>query len=195
MAFDMDDTQLIQECKKQNRHAQKTLYERFAPKMLGLCMRYCNNADTAYDLMHDGFVVVFTRIKSYSGKGSFEGWLRKIFVNIVLENFRKEKKNVIYMDEIGNPENFADDEPDSANDFHDIQEIPQEELLEMIRQLPDGYRAVFNLYVFEDMTHKEISEALGIAENTSRSQYSRAKLFLQKQIGAYLSRIKKVRDE
>lgn len=185
----MDDTQLISECKKQNKNAQKTLYERFARKMLGLCMRYCRDVDTAYDLMHDGFVVVFTQISSYSGKGSFEGWIRKIFVNIALENYRKEKQKVVYMDEIGNPEGFFDDNDSDLNGVPGVEQIPREELLKIIQQLPDGYRAVFNLYVFEEMSHKEISDVLGVSENTSRSQFSRAKMLLKKYVQTRLNEI------
>ena len=88
----MDDSQLISACKKQNRDAQRALYERFAPVMMSVCIRYCGDEDIARDLLHDGFIRVFTQIGSFTGKGSFEGWLRRIFVNLALENYRKEKR-------------------------------------------------------------------------------------------------------
>ncbi len=87
----MDDSQLIIACKKQDRNAQKVLYERYAPVMMAVCVRYCREEDMALDLLHDGFIRAFTQIGSYTGKGSFEGWLRRIFVNLALESFRKEK--------------------------------------------------------------------------------------------------------
>jgi len=88
----MDDSQLIIACKKQDRNAQKVLYERYAPVMMAVCMRYSRDQEAARDLLHDGFIRAFTQIGSFSGKGSFEGWLRRIFVNLALENFRKEKQ-------------------------------------------------------------------------------------------------------
>lgn len=180
----MDDSQLIEACKKKDRDAQKKLYEMYAPKMMGVCLRYCHNNETAWDLLHDGFFRVFTCIGSYSGKGSFEGWLRRIFVNLAIENYRYERKKNQVMTDIEQIESgeldFLDD------DSYNIGDITHEELLEMIRQLPKSYRTIFNLFVFEDMSHKEIGKMLGINESTSRSQYSRARAILRKKINAIL---------
>lgn len=175
----MDESQLIIACKKQNRSAQKALYETYAPKMLGLCMRYCKSNDTAYDFLHDGFIQVFTQIHSYSGKGSFEGWLRRVFVNVILESFRQEKKNDKFLSEL----KYLEETDTEANDvLFDMSALSHEKILGIIRKLPEGYQTVFNLFVFEDMTHKEIGQLLGISEATSRSQYTRARKMLQKQV-------------
>jgi RNA polymerase sigma-70 factor (ECF subfamily) len=180
----MDDSQLIEACKKKDRDAQRKLYEIYAPKMMGVCLRYCKNEETAWDLLHDGFFRVFTRIDSYSGKGSFEGWMRRIFVNLAIENYRFERKRNLMAIDIEQIE--SDFFILSDDDSYDTGDITQEELLDMIRQLPKSYRTVFNLFVFEDMSHKEIGKKLGINESTSRSQYSRARALLRKKIKAIL---------
>lgn len=181
----MNDSQLILACKKQNRDAQKALYEKYAPVMMAVCIRYCGDGDTARDLLHDGFIRVFTQIGSYSGKGSFEGWLRRIFVNLALENFRKEKKKNRFMEEYSYIQNS---DSDTSNDnILDIEGISKEEVFELIKSLPPGYRTVFNLYIFEDMSHREIANELGINEAASRSQFYRAKTLLKKKITAIIS--------
>lgn len=182
----MDYSHLISACKKQDRDAQKALYEKFAPIMMAVCIRYCGDEETARDLLHDGFIRVFTQIGSYEGKGSFEGWLRRIFVNVALENYRKEKKKHLFLEEYGHM--FTNETEAYADDLLDIEDIPKEEIFEMISNLPPGYRTVFNLYIFEDMSHKEIAEELGINEAASRSQFYRAKTLLKKKISAKLER-------
>jgi len=180
----MDDSQLIIACKKQDRNAQKVLYERYAPVMMAVCMRYSRDQEAARDLLHDGFIRAFTQIGSFSGKGSFEGWLRRIFVNLALENFRKEKQKNRFLEEYSYIS--AQESDDYADDLLDIENIPREEVLEMIRDLPPGYRTVFNLFIFEEMSHKEIARLLGINEAASRSQFFRAKTILKNKIKAIL---------
>ena len=184
----MDDSQLIIACKKRDSNAQKALYEEYAPKMMGVCLRYCKNDETARDLLHDGFIQVFTRIGSYEGKGSFEGWLRRIFVNVALEYYRQEQKNYRFLEEyhyeMNDSKNAAED------DMLDIENIPRHEVMAMIRELPSGYRTIFNLFIFEGMSHREIGELLGINETASRSQFFRAKSLLQKKIQTILKRDK-----
>jgi len=181
----MDDSQLIIACKKQDRNAQKALYEQYAPVMMAVCLRYCREEETARDLLHDGFIRVFTQISSYRGNGSFEGWLRRIFVNLALENYRKEKQKNRFLEEYGIMKTNMTESP--TDDMLDIENIPREEVLEMIRDLPPGYRTVFNLFIFEDMSHKEIAHLLGINEAASRSQFFRAKTILQKKVSAILN--------
>ena len=182
----MEDRQLIAACKKQDINAQRELYERYAPRMMGLCLKYCKNNDVAQDMLHDGFIKVFTQIKTYSGRGSFEGWMRRIFVNTVLEHLRKEKKKYLMIAEIDDADIQVTDE-NLERIFND--DITEETLLSMIQEMPSGYRTVFNLYVFEDMTHKQIAKQLGIKVNASRSQYSRAKSYLRNKINSYLANI------
>jgi RNA polymerase sigma-70 factor (ECF subfamily) len=141
--------------------------------MLGLCHRYVRDHEVARDLMHDGFVVVFTRIAEYRGEGSFEGWLRKIFVNTALGYIRKNNK-------------FVNAKP--VDEMYDLREngastldkMSASEILEVIGRMPAGYRTILNLYAVEGYSHIEISEMLEISESTSRSQYSRARGYLQK---------------
>jgi RNA polymerase sigma-70 factor (ECF subfamily) len=181
----MDDSQLIIACKKQDRNAQRVLYERYAPVMMTVCLRYSKEEETARDLLHDGFIRVFTQIGSFRGKGSFEGWLRRIFVNLALENYRKEKLKNRFLEEYGMQHTREQEVPD--DDPLDIGDIPREEVLDMIRDLPPGYRTVFNLFIFEELSHREIADLLGINEAASRSQFYRAKSLLQKKISAILN--------
>lgn len=182
----MEDAQLIIACKKQDRKAQKALYEKYAPIMMSVCMRYCKDEETSRDLLHDGFIRVFTQIGSFSSKGSFEGWLRRIFVNLALENYRKEQKKHRFIEEYSYLSNSDSNMMDE--DSLDIENILQEEVFEMIRSLPTGYRTVFNLFVFEDLSHKEIADQLRISESASRSQFFRAKNLLKKKITAKLGK-------
>ncbi len=166
---------LLKACIQGDRKAQRKLYEQLAPKMFPVCLRYMNNREMAEDVMQDGFVTLFSKLDSYSGTGSFEGWARKIFVNTALMQLRrndvlKESDNLDDAWDIGSPAPSA------------IQEIGHKELLELIAELPPGFRTVFNMYVIEGYSHKEIADELGISENTSRSQLQRARVILQKKI-------------
>jgi RNA polymerase sigma-70 factor (ECF subfamily) len=182
----MDESQLIAACKKQERNAQKVLYERYAPLMMTVCLRYSHDGETARDLLHDGFIHVFSQISSFESKGSFEGWLRRIFVNLALENYRKEKRKNLFLEEYKQTQiEETDIGFDGAADFEGI---PRDEILKIIQELPSGYQTVFNLFVFEDMSHKEIAQQMGISEASSRSQLSRAKAILQKKVSIFQER-------
>ena len=173
----MDESQLIKGCRKGDRLAQKELYETYSRKMMGVCLRYVNDRETARDLLQDGFVKVFTSMDSYSGAGSFEGWMRKIFVNCALEYLRKSD----VLRESTDLDNTAElIQPDSSV----ISSMSAAELMTLVHELPTGFRTVFNLFAIEGYSHKEISEMLNITESTSRSQFTRAKQMLQKRINA-----------
>ncbi|MDR1517015.1 MAG: RNA polymerase sigma factor [Dysgonamonadaceae bacterium] len=180
----MSESQLILACKEQDRKAQKELYETYGAKMMGLCLRYTNDSDSARDLLHDGFIQIFTQIGSFSSKGSFEGWLKRIFVNLALNNFRRESQEKKMIESFSYDQTMYSCGED--DDFFDLAEITRADLLGLIRELPSGYRTVVNLFIFEEMSHKEIGEALGISETSSRSQYSRAKALLKKKITAII---------
>ena len=171
----MDEIQLIKCCKENKPKAQKELYETYARKMMAVCLRYTNDRESAQDLLQDGFIKVFTAIGTYSGNGSFEGWMRKIFVNTALEYLRK---NDILR------ETVDIDSPDTLKepDYSALEKISADELMELVRELPTGFRTVFNMFAIEGYSHKEIGEALGINESTSRSQFTRAKKLLQKKL-------------
>ncbi|MCQ2142006.1 MAG: sigma-70 family RNA polymerase sigma factor [Bacteroidales bacterium] len=167
--------QLIEACKRGDRRAQKAVYDLLASKMFALCIRYMGDRTEAEDVLQEGFVYLFTKLDSFTGQGSFEGWARKIFVNAALMSLRK---NDILKDsdDIDTSINIAS-ESTSA-----VQDISYKELTKVINELPVGFRTVFNMYVVEGYSHKEIGEALGISEATSRSQLLRARAMLQKKI-------------
>lgn len=169
----MNEKQLIEGCKKGNRLAQKELYEMFSRKMMGVCLRYSNDRETARDLLQEGFVKIFMNIEAYSGIGSFEGWMRRIFVNCALEYLRKSD----VLREASDLDNSAElAEPDASV----VEQLSAQDLMGLIQRLPAGFRAVFNLFAIEGYSHKEIGEMLHITESTSRSQYTRARQLLQR---------------
>ena len=177
----MEELQLVEGCKKQDRRSQQYVYEKYARTMYGICLRYSADAEAAQDLLHDGFMKVFSHINSFEGKGSFEGWMKRVFVNMALEVIRKDKIKKQYTEDV---EDLSDvDIAEIGEDETD--KISETELLAMVQELPQGYRSVFNLYAIEDYSHKEISQMLGIAEGTSRSQYIRARLLLQEKVKEY----------
>lgn len=167
----MTDEQLIKECLSGRPSAQKTLYERFSRKMMGVCIRYSSSYEEAQDVLQDGFVKVFEKLGTYSGNGSFEGWVRRIMVNTALDSWRKNKqeREMQDIDEVGYGLSSGEDI---------VSNITAEDLLAILQTIPSGYRMVFNLYVIEGYSHKEIGEMLNITESTSKSQFSRARSYL-----------------
>lgn len=178
----MNELQIIAGCKEQKREAQKLLYEKYARKMYSICLRYSSDADAAQDLLQDGFMKVFAHIGSFQEKGSFEGWLKRIFINLALENLRKKKSIFHSSDDIQNLPEMVDE----STEDEDMYRITENELLKMVQDLPRGYSTVFNLYAIEDYSHKEIADMMGISEGTSRSQYVRARQILQEKIKQYI---------
>ena len=167
---------ILKACKKGDRSAQKALYEALAPKMFAVCLRYMGVREAAEDILQEGFITLFSKLDSYGGEGSFDGWARKIFVNTALMNLRK-KDALKESDDLDAVRNLRSD------GVSQIQDIGYHELLKLIADLPDGYRTVFNLSVIEGYSHKEIGQVLGISEATSRSQLQRARMLLQDKIG------------
>jgi RNA polymerase sigma-70 factor (ECF subfamily) len=173
----MLDQQLIAGCKRNDTWARKKLYELYAPVMLGICVRYVNEKETARDILQEGFIKVFTKIGSYSGAGSFEGWMRKIFITTALEYLRSAKAfklNVSLEDCI--------EEASNAFNINMVEKFTADEILQCINELPAGFKTVFNLYAIEGYSHAEIAEMLNIKEGTSRSQFARARQLLQTKI-------------
>jgi len=165
----------IEGAKSGDRRSQKAIYDILSGKMYAVCLRYMGDRDTAADILQDGFVTLFTKLDSYSGDGSFEGWARKIFVNTALMSLRK-KDALKDSEDVDAAWDITTDEPSA------IQKIGYNDLLKIIAQLPPGFRTIFNMYVIEGYYHKEISEELGISETTSRSQLQRARTLLQSKI-------------
>jgi RNA polymerase sigma-70 factor (ECF subfamily) len=167
--------QLVPACRKGDRKAQKRLFDALAPKMMALCLRYTGDRPTAEDVLQDGFITLFSRLDSYSGAGSFEGWARRIFVNTALMHLRKTDALKL-SDDIEEARKLFTEEATP------VQKMGYRELMALIERLPADARTVFNMYVIEGYSHKEIAEALGFNEATSRSKLQRARIRLQEMI-------------
>lgn len=163
--------QLIEECKKNNPKAQEQIYNLFSKKFFGLCLKYSKNYADAQDNLQDGFILIFRKIEQFSGKGSFEGWAKRVLINNALQKFKGVRFMEVLNDEI----------PDIAVEVQE-DEIPLDYLMQIIQELPDQYRIVFNLYVLDDYSHKEISEILSISTGTSKSNLHRARLILKEKV-------------
>jgi len=168
----MDDNALVQKCIEGDPRAQRMLFEKFAPKMLGVCIRYTKDVEQAEDVLQDGFVKIFTKLDHYNGVGSLEGWVRRIMVNTALDQIRKNLKHQddVALDQV---------EYKLEKDGHILEGLMEEDLLKLISEMPVGYKTVFNMFAIEGYSHKEIADEMGISENTSKSQYSRARSFLK----------------
>ncbi len=163
----MSDEELIQACKANDRKGQKAVYERYAPVMLALCRRYVGVLEDAEDVMVEGFFKVFSKIKSFKGEGSFEGWIKRIMVNEALMFLRKK-----------DPLKFSEEVDDNRRgvEWPEIESrLTAEQIIALLDELPPGYRTVFNLFVIEGYKHREIAEELGVSINTSKSQLILAK--------------------
>jgi len=167
----ISEADLIQGCINNDRRMQEELYRRFAPKMYAVCLRYAGNAEEAEDILQEGFIKIFKKISSFRSEGSFEGWIRRIFVNTSIEHFRRK----IYLQPISEQEENTLE----GKSLSILDKLAERDIIQLVQQLSPGYRTVFNMYVVEGYTHKEIGEMLGISEGTSKSQLSRAKVILQ----------------
>ncbi|MDL2221000.1 sigma-70 family RNA polymerase sigma factor [Parabacteroides sp. OttesenSCG-928-N08] len=172
----MEEQLLITGCRRGESWARKQIYEKYAPSMMSLCVRYVNDKETARDLMQDGFVKIFTKIHTYTGEGAFGGWIRRIFVTTALEYLRSKEVMTMYMS-IDNVSNLM-----VAVDNSIMEQLSANDLMDCIGKLPPGYRTVFNMYAIEGYSHKEIAQMLGINESTSRTQFIRARYSLQKSV-------------
>lgn len=169
----MTEKELIKRCSLHDSIAQEELYRMYAPKMLGVCIRYVRDRELAQDLMHDGFITVFSKIGDFRGDGSFEGWMRRVFVNTALGHLRKnnvlaEAAQIDVTIQLSNHDSSA------------IERLGAKELMGFIETMPEGYRTVLNMFAIEGYSHREIAQMLNISEGTSRSQYLRAKAYLHK---------------
>ncbi|MBK8848120.1 MAG: sigma-70 family RNA polymerase sigma factor [Bacteroidetes bacterium] len=173
----MNEAELVAQCLAGEAKAQQELYNRFAPRMMSVCLRYAENREEAEDFLQDGFIKVFTKLSSFKFEGSLEGWMRRVLVNNMLDELRR-KLQMPGMDVIDARFN---DPPSASLPTDGIQ---AKELMTLIASLPAGYRTIFNMYVLDGYSHKEIAAQLKIAESTSKSQLSRAREYLQKRIKA-----------
>jgi len=170
----LTEFELIKGCVKQNTSFQRLLFEQYAGKFMTVCLRYANDAMEAEDMLQEGFIRIFGNIHQFKFEGSFEGWMRRIVVNVALKHLQKKK---LQFSEI--KENHADTPAIQAYAYNHLGE---EEILKLINQLPEGYKIVFNLNVIEGYSHEEIAKVLNIQPSTSRSQLVKARKMLQQQI-------------
>lgn len=169
--------QLINGCIQGHRSAQAELYQRYSRKMMGVCLWYAKNKEEAEEILQDGFIRVFNYIRTYSGEGSLEGWMRKIMVNAALLKYRNKKNQNLRVITEYNAETH--DKIDEGSFFSSYDE---KQLLKLVQSLSPVYRMVFTLYVFEGLKHREIAEQLGISEGTSKSNLADARAILQKKV-------------
>jgi RNA polymerase sigma-70 factor (ECF subfamily) len=171
----MDDTTLVIECVKGNIRAQRELFDKYAQKMLGVCMRYTKNTEQAEDILQDGFIKVYGKLKDFKNEGSLEGWIRRVMVNTALDQIRKNGKQLgeVNIDDVGYK---------IENNSFTLEKMMAEDLMKLVQSMPEGYKIVFNMFAIEGYSHGEIAKTLGISENTSKSQYSRARTYLKERL-------------
>lgn len=174
----MDEHKLLKECLAGKVQAQKLLYDTFAPKMFGVCLRYASDRSMAEDFLQEGFIRVYAGLKTFKSKGSLEGWIRRIMINTSLDILRK-KDILRHSIQIDGTHDLSYDSTDSELS---IELYSAEMLTHALNQMPPGFRMVFNLYAVEELTHKEIAKMLHISEGTSKSQYARARKWLQNKL-------------
>ncbi len=166
---------IIAECLKNNRLAQKELYGKLAPRMYSLCIRYVGNRETAKDILHDGFIILYSKLETYKGEGSFEGWARRIFINAALMHIRRS-------DVLKFSEELETSAINMKMEPNVLEHLEADRLMKLICGMPAGFRTVFNMYAIEGYSHQEIAKELDITEGGSRSQLSRARLWLQERL-------------
>lgn len=169
----MTDEQLVHGCVAGDPIAQKALYQHYARKMMSVCMRYSGNRDQAQDMLQDGFVKVFQKIGHFRGDGSLGGWITRTMVNTALDHIRRNKPYDRSLD-------LTEAEHLHQEDEQVLSAMTTDELMDLIQALPPGYRTVFNLFAIEGYPHKDIADMLGISENTSKSQFMKARAYLRK---------------
>ncbi|HLP94615.1 MAG TPA: RNA polymerase sigma factor [Saprospiraceae bacterium] len=176
----MDEHELIRGCLRGSAQCQRDLYERFAGKMYAVCLRYARTREDAADILQEGFLKVFTKLDQFQFQGSFEGWIRRVMVNTALRAYQKQRYDY--------EQTGFERMPDMPVDPDAVSMLSEAELMNLVRQLPDGYRAVFNLVAIEGYSHAEAADMLGIQESTSRSQLTKARRYLEEEV----SRIQKI---
>jgi RNA polymerase sigma factor (sigma-70 family) len=181
------ESDLIHGCLEGNRRMQEELYRRFSPRMYAVCLRYASNAEEAEDILQEGFIKIFKKLGSFRGDGSFEGWVRRIFVNTAIEQFRRKRYLL--------PVTEKEENTIEGKYFSILDELAEKDILALVQELSPGYRTVFNMYVVEGYTHKEIADMLGISEGTSKSQLSRAKVILQDMVKKFIDQQREARTK
>lgn len=172
------EKEIIKGCIRKSKKYQKLLFDKYAPVLLPLCMRYSHNRATAEDILQEGFMKIFDNLKKFRYEGSLEGWMKRIMVNTALNHYRANLKHFYHKD----VEDYSESIPsqDTISDNLEVQDI-----LAVVQKLPPGYRSVFNMFDIEGYSHKEIAEKMGISENTSKTQLLKARKLLRKMLLDY----------
>ncbi|MEM6397347.1 MAG: sigma-70 family RNA polymerase sigma factor [Bacteroidota bacterium] len=170
----MNEKELIEGALKGKPASQRGLFDRYAPTLMAVCLRYCKTRTEAEDALQESFMRIFDKLGQYNFQGSFEGWVRRLCVNVCLRTYQRKRATF--------EQSGLETIPESAMDPTAFSRLGEQELLDMVASLPEGYRIVFNLYAIEGYSHKEIGEALGIQEASSRSQLLKARKLLQQKI-------------
>jgi RNA polymerase sigma-70 factor (ECF subfamily) len=178
----MTEELIVEKCKAGDKKAFAFLYNTYAPKMLGVCFRYAKSREEAEDMLQEGFIKLFQKIDTFKGSGSFEGWMRRVIVNTAINYYKTQIKYNSTLNVENSDLTFVENDHSENSSGSDI---PQNKLLEMIQQLPEGYKMIFNLYVMDGYTHQEISEILNISINTSKSQLFKARNMLRTKVEEY----------
>ncbi len=171
----MDEPTLIEGCVRADPKAQRLLFDTYAAKMMSVALRYVKSTEEAEDVLQDGFVKIFAKLKDFNAQGSLEGWIRRIIVNCALDQIRKNKKFLqdIQVEEV---------DYRLEHKSYIVEGLMADDLMKLVQSMPEGYRVIFNMFAIEGYSHKEIAETLGISENTSKSQYSRARQYMRNQL-------------
>lgn len=172
--------EIIEGCKNNNRNSQRLLFELYSKKMMGVCLRYCPNNETARDLVHDGFIKVFTKFSSFKGDSSVETWMTRIFINTCLSHIKKSSNRQIFTDINENIHSVAEQtiEDENTNIDSIIKKIPVSKIFDYINTLPEKYKIVLNMYSVDGFSHQQIADTLGIQLGSSKSRLSRARIML-----------------
>lgn len=180
----MSEYELIRKCIERNEQAQSELYHKYSGKLMTLCLRYAPSQELAQDMFQDGFIKIFNKLDQFDGSGSIDSWLRRVMVNTCLDHLRRIKRR-------GGQLEVQDDLLNNETEVGVEDQLGEKDLLKLVQKLPEGYRTVFNMFAIEGYSHKEIAKELNIAENTSKSQYRKARLWLMSELekmdkGVYL---------
>lgn len=170
----MSEKELIEGAKKRDARCQRALFDRYSPVLMGVCLRYCRNRTEAEDALQESFIRIFDKLKLYDYKGSFEGWLKRLTVNVALKGYQRKR--------FTHEKTGLEAVPEQSGDPSAYARLGEQELMALVMALPEGYKLVFNLYAIEGYSHKEIAKTLGIQEASSRSQLLKARKLLQRQI-------------
>ncbi len=172
------DNQLIEGCKKGKRKSFELLYKKYSPVLFGICYRYSKSRDEAEDILQDGFIKIYEKIGTFKGKGSFEGWMKRIMINTSINHYKRNIKHYFHEE--------IDDQRTMESDNNDLVELDESidklKLIKIIQELPDGYKLVFNMYVIDGLSHNEIAEELNISVNTSKTQLFKARRKLREKV-------------